>query len=233
MIAAALVALANIAVASGSVLLDESFESPTLEDGAVGDPGSSWTRVALEGSGWHAFNPKDNYISGATYVSSEQPGYLPSPADGLQSAYAYSAPGSQAFIYQNVGNPSLNTVYTLTFAVGQTLSNPAAGWDVYLLDQNTMSNFYAHMSSGDANANLPTAGTFATNTISWTNTNVTDNGGLCVFLSVKGATGGAATQEILIDNVRLTAESVPEPSAIALASVGLFSLLAYAWRKHK
>jgi len=44
---------------------------------------------------------------------------------------------------------------------------------------------------------------------------------------------GAPSTWIGVDNVSLTFTPAPEPSALVLLAMGLFGLLAYAWRKRK
>lgn len=119
-LAVALVCGSN-AIARGNLVADPSFESPGQADGGW-FPGfsSSWNVVADSGGGgtFGILNPDDTTVPGTTYVSVEQPGYLPNPADGLQSAYEYIRAGRQTYIYQQVGNPSIDKVYTLKSAVG-------------------------------------------------------------------------------------------------------------------
>lgn len=221
------------AIARGDLVSNGSFESPAVGDGAAGGL-TGWNEglwAAPEGA-WNPYNPTDGYFPGSSYVSPGQPGYLPNPAEGLQTGYGYLKSGSWMYMYQDVGDPTINTKYTLTFAVGAGLISATPDWDVMLIDTATQATIYAKMNSGDAGVSLPTAGTFVENMISWTNTTVT-TGGLQVFIAVTGKAGVEGWQEMFIDNIRLTAETVPEPCAISMVGTALVGLLAYAWRKRK
>jgi hypothetical protein len=147
--------------------------------------------------------------------SSAQP--LASPADGSQAAYV--AHGDK--IYQDVGTLLANTTYTLTLAVGQRIETANQGGGIFKLINGTTDLGTVLATS---TLSLPTAGTFTSQSITFTS-GATVSGDLTIALF---QTSGA---QVVFDNVQLTALSVPEPQWWMLQLMGMISFLGIWLRR--
>jgi hypothetical protein len=189
-----------------------SFESPLLADGDFTN-GIVVDGFTLSGAGVQ--NATNSQFPG---TSGDNPGNLPATAEGKQ--FAFLNGGAANVVYQDVGDLSANTVYTLTIALGSRLDQ--ANGSIYLGFQNGINNIDGTLLSLSSPLQSPTAfsGTFRDVTFSFT-TPSSVSGDLTIFIQNVDDTPN------VIDNVRLTAVAVPEPASLALLLGGGGLLL---WR---
>ena len=145
------------------------------------------------------------------------------PLAGLATMdIAQSTAGNDAYILCLGTDPSGNpTVWQLDYTFPspwytQIGTVTGTGYHTYKLVQ----------ASGAASANLYVDGSFMTA--------VSPTGGYGVARYMIGNTGAASDPTVV--GVYLSGASlatIPEPSSIALLTIGLFGLLAYAWRKRR
>lgn len=139
-----------------------------------------------------------------------------------------------------------NTRYTLTVDIGKYTEGNYAGYGFGLADTSTArwgcsladNDFLVDAAVGsnfstvrDTTGASPTTGNWLTLSTSFTTgpsgAFIGDKIGILLW---SGNLGGFKTG---FDNVRLTAESVPEPCAWTMIVTGMVGLLAYAWRRRK
>ena len=204
--AALLIAGATQIASAGSITIpDFSFENTILADGAA-------TGAPNVGTNWHAtgnggvflVNPLDADFPGSTG------GNLPAPADGMNAVYmGLVSPG---YVWQDLGLGQSNTIYTLTVAVGQTLTNGSGMGRIALVDG--VNPFIGTiLATAPVDSSLVTPGTFSDFTLVFT-TGQHAPQNLCIVMF-----GDSGTQ-LVWDNVRLNATAAPSTPT---ASVPLVS----------
>lgn len=205
---------------------NSSFENPVQGDGGYGVAGvPGWTTA-----GGPAIGTQDADNGKYLGTSPNTPGTLPAPAAGLQFAYVEMGGTSNltGTLSQTLGSYGItsNTQYTLDVAVGQPLDATYSSYSVQLMvNGNPVGTavdppavhgaFVGATVSFSTGANDPLAGDNFTIVLTGT--------------SVGNATGAHA--QVNFDNVQLFANTVPEPSTISLAVVGLAGMLLVRRRK--
>lgn len=201
------------AMADFITLASPSFESPVLVPNQNGDQEdetipAGWTRG---GTGYLAITLGEASAFGA----------LPA-GNGTQ----YEQLGGTAYLWQNTGvalTPGMQ--YNLSFWTSCGSSQPD-GWFGALKAASSASSEGTDFASQTFSV---TAGaTWQQQTLS-----AVYNGSGNEYLTV--AIGGTSVSHSweAFDAVSLTVTQAPEPSTLVIFSVGLVSLLAYAWRKRK
>jgi len=245
--AIALAAIACLAVPSYAdwipmTVTNYSFESSALSDGgwSSGAP-TGWT-MYVSGSGTHVGlqNPVNSQYSGTTYVSPEQPGYMPSPADGLQFCYvnvgkSASWTSSATYLYQSLGTVEANYYYRATAAIGMRLDYTSfpSGWELSLRYGGSGYNGTV-LASVDQNSGNPTAGNFVDRSCTFDSRNFPDAIGKTLYVVFKATPPDTSNlYQLSLDNVRVDRNYIPEPGALVLLGCGLVGLLCYAWRKRR
>jgi hypothetical protein len=201
------------ATASPVTIPDFSFELWTnaatgfgLQDGATTpgpDVGPDW-RGAGNG-GINLVNPTNGQFAGTTGF----PGTLPPTGDG--SNYLFIGLGNDGHCWQTIGTLQSNIVYTLTVAVGNTLSNDGGLGTISLVSGTFPGG--KKLGSAPVDSTALTPGTFADSTLVFT-TGQHASGPLTILLE---GTAGSGTQ-MIYDNVRLDATAAPAmPTALVPA----------------
>jgi hypothetical protein len=196
-----------------------SFETPDLVDGGANAVVPSWTPIGAPGT----FDPQDPQFAGTTLDNANTSGTLP---DGGQIAIitTYFNGALSGGFTQSVGTVAANTIYTLTVGIGTRADLQSGAWTIALLAGTTV------LASDSANSG-PAGGTFVDHTALAGPLTLSDPSvGQSLIIRVTGANapGNAATAQDAFDDVRLTAEAVPEP-----ASVGLFGVAIVAAAAHR
>jgi hypothetical protein len=212
-----------------------SFETPTVSDGAFQTQSAGttvsgtafgiwngWSWAKTVGSGFQDFGiDNQNHVA---YTGADGSG-TPLGANGINDCFLnQSINGGVTNIFQDVGILAANTTYTLTIAVGQRLDRVNGSAQIGLLDA----------ASGATNV-------WATGTILASTTGVSSVAGSFQDFTVTFTTGSTVSGDLYvgarytgdgkiqasIDNVRLDATAVPEPSTYAMLVGGLGMLLSF------
>ena len=205
-----------------------SFESPAVADGGFSLTIASWN---ISGFGAHqegVYNPDNAGFPGATG------GNLPAPALGPQNAFLNASGDSSMTTASGLATILPLTTYTLTIAIGVRLDyptvDPALGtFTISLLANGGDISLFYPSSSLTVSASAIPRGTFVDYTASFT-TGIGDSTiGQSVSPSIRYINSNVTPGGISVDNVRLDASTVPEPTAGVLLLAG--SLLAMNRRK--
>lgn len=228
-LAALTFALPTLTMRGASVSINNhSFETPavandgtfTLAPGASGTF-NGWGWVKTTGSGFQDFGI-ENQGSGA-YTGAAGAG-TPLGADGVNNAFLnQSINGGVANIFQDVGLLLPDTTYTLTVAIGQRLDRVNGPVSIGLLNaaSGNTDPWATGLTLATKTGVSSIAGSFEDFVVTFTTgSTVSDN------LFVGASYLGDGTIQGSVDNFRLTAMPIPEPSALALAAIGGLALLA-------
>ncbi len=213
------VAITASAHATAIVIPNFSFETP---DGGVdlvtatasfqSNPNASW----LRSGNWGVQDWVNAQFAGSTGDAS----VLPGTADGYQAAFMSSG----ATIFQDLGVLLPNTEYTFTVAVGNRLDR--ADSNLVTLSLINGNNLSGNVLVTGASTTSPADGTFEDFSVSFTSAaDVTGN----LVIAINSHT---ASSQLVIDNVRLDASAIPEPSAFA-ALAGIVGLGFAASRRRR
>lgn len=170
-------------------------------------------------------------------------GWTGGGAADVGMAWTGSAPDRGGMQINGEWESIYTTAYTFVAAdIGKTfyvsfdagsLDQTAAGNGLYLrLSQHT--HWHDVLSGGctltaaQLNAGLAS---YQNNTFT-VPSNVTVGDKLELWFDAYGA-GVTGANHIVVDNVSITTSPIPEPGTLVLVVMGLFGLLAYAWRRHK
>jgi hypothetical protein len=194
-----------------------SFEDPVAADAALNTATpTGWTTSGGSGTWKGVYNPTNTQFAGAT----GSPGTLPSPANGAQAAF-FQYNGAVGYLFQNVGALLPDTQYTLTAAVGHRLDNSSdvtafAGLvnGIDLTGTPLSSNTFAFING------TSTKGVF-TDLVASFMTGSSVSGDLTIAIGVTAGTNRGNAPQMVMDNVRLDATPIPEPSSIVLILVAL------------
>ena len=204
-------------------LVNPSFEDPALDDGGWTNTVTGWTVY------WGDHNSAPPAFSTPRMISSPGRAVLetcPRPPSARQCAWT----NSQSALYQNVGVIQANTLYTLTIATGSRLDGPIGEFEFALRADVFNDNNLADLDSASTpGANIPAAGTFVDNAISF-NSSGSSWAGHNLFVVMYTPVRG---RPIHMGQRPLDHQCGTEPSGMALLVTGLAGLLAYAWRKRK
>lgn len=227
----AVVALfAGHATATPITVLNNSFESNVVGDGASTTTISNWSKE-LPDTHLVTYNPTSADFPGAGGNNA-----LPSPADGSQCAYNNSTVPDAISFYNAKKNDTFlldaGTTYTVTVAVGQGLALHGGTFGGISL------GFYDLSGAGEVAGNTtlsgaPAPGSFEDFSISFNSDDIIDNEN--VFAGDSMAVRITLQEQTYVDNVRIDASptAVPEPSAFVLLGIGAVSLLTYAGRRRR
>lgn len=183
---------AQVANGTPVTVPDFSFENTAITPGgttAAPNVGTNWTASGNGGVYLEDINGTNDF-TGTT---------LPAPADGTNYVVE-NINGHTARCWQDIGPLQSNTVYTLTVAVGNTLTNNTGVGAIALV--NGISPFSPVLGSTTVDSSSVTPGAFNDYTLVYTN-GYQASGNLTILL--RGDTG----TQILFDNVRLDATNTP------------------------
>jgi len=205
-----------------------SFESPALPNGSNNNGGNGDTTAI---PGWTITAPASSGANNGVYhpasgFTSTNP--LPAPADWNQVAYLFpGAAGATSSITttNSLGSVAPNLDYVLTVALGNR--NDALFFDTGTYTIALLANGVSVAQTNFA-GNLIAHGTFVDVSTSF----VSPSSGPLIGESLTielSATAGSSSDEGILDNVRLTASSVPDTgSTFALLLLSLTALFSAA-----
>lgn len=195
----ALVALTSSAGAATLTIANHSFEDPAL------DPGAWRNEVA---TGW-VTGPETGTRAFVEHIT----GFV---ADGTN----HHGMELGISIWQELSVAwEANTAYSLIVGVGnrnESFSPAGNASTIYL--ESTADPVGTFLASASLDASTLPASTFGDLTLNFTTGDVAPAGNIRIRLSAEGAGRGH------FDNVRLTADLIPEPSVAALSLLGLLGL---------
>ena len=217
---ASLFAVLTLAASARAVVVTQaSFESPDLNDSNSLGVVDGWVSSAANVG---VFDSIDAFFSNTN--GDDTP--LPAPADQGQMLFTNNI-GANGFVTQAVGTVSLNTTYTLTVAVGQSLTQqPFGNYLIQLLAGATV--------IATANDTTPAPDTFvdvtAVSSPSFTDAFAGQTLSIRIAHDDPIGVNGPDQRQNFYDNVRLT-ESVPEPASAGLVAAAAAVLAAKRRRR--
>src|SRR6266571_1509021 len=181
---------------------DFSFEKTALADGATGgalNVGTNWSAAGNTAAflgGVYLMNPTNEIFAGTTGDLSP----LPAPGDGTNALFM-SLGSSKGYAWQDVGVLQSNTTYTLTVAIGLSLSGVGGIGKLALV--NGFDPFGSVLAATAIDSSTITPGSFANSNVVFT-TGQHVSGHLTILLQ------GDSGTELIFDNVRLDATATPQ-----------------------
>lgn len=221
-------ALPVAADAAALIVTNPGFEATPTANGTF--LGNSTTGPV--GWGWSVSNtgPTNANRSFGVWDPTSTPSYFPSRPAGENIAVIFlnDVLGQEARLQQVLSDTlQLSTEYTLTVEVGNFRPSPGGdpwnftGFPGYRVDLLAGSTILA----SDNDTLALAEGVFLTSTVSFTTGLAHSAAGLPLSIRLVNLNGPGAGVEVNFDNVSLNAEAVPEPSGLALLTVGtLFGL---------
>src|SRR6266436_2230871 len=181
---------------------DFSFEKTLLADGTTGgalNVGTNWSgagNTAAFLGGVYLMNPTNEIFAGTTGDLSP----LPAPGDGTNAVFM-SLGASKGYAWQDVGVLQSNTTYTLTVAIGLSLSGVGGVGKIVLV--NGFDPFGSVLAATAIDSSMITPGSFANSNVVFT-TGQHVSGHLTIVLE------GDSGTELIFDNVRLDATATSQ-----------------------
>lgn len=220
LILAASLALPAAVRAAALVVTNPSFETPNTANGTFS--GNSTTGPT--GWGWSVYNtgPTNSNRFFGVWDPTGTPSFGAIP-HGQQVGVVFldDALSLEAGLRQTLGDTlQLMTEYTLTVGVGNFAPSPGGdpwnftgfpGYRVELLAGSTVL-------ATDNNTLAPGEGIFQTSTVTFTTGGSHANAGQALAIRLVSLNGPGV--EVNFDNVNLNAETVPEPTSLALLACG-------------
>ena len=202
----------------------------SFDDIVSGNTLTNWVSVSSDGS----FVREDSYLGG-----------LGATASGSHVGQLNVSHNSSVYGYQDLSSTFVaGSTYTLNVAIGMRndkttdlYSAASADWAISLVDVNTSTALATR--SGTIQNNTASTGFLTDQALTYVATSAV--AGDSIEVRISGSTvgkssvvsGGYTYALIGVDNVRLDASAVPEPTSITLVVTGVLGLLAYAWRKRR
>lgn len=223
-------AAAVISAHGASVLINNfSFETPAqANDGNFVATGSgtgvfnSWSYVVQNGASFEDFGIENQ---GAGAYTGATGGGTPSGADGINTVFLnQDNSGLFAGIFQNVGSLQANTQYTMTVAIGQRLdrTNGSVEFGLYGATTGATNIWTTGTALSTATQVSTTPGSFQDFSVTFTTgAIVSDN----LYVAARYTETAADLIQASLDNFRLDATVVPEPSVALLGGLGMLGLL--------
>jgi hypothetical protein len=227
-LAIAFAATAISAHGASVVINNHSFETPTLADGANTNSGAgtgvfhSWNYVVQNGASFEDFGIENS--GGGAYTGAAGGG-TPSGADGINVGYLnQDNSGLFTGIFQNVGSLQANTQYTMTIAIGQRLDRTNGSIEFGLYNAATgATDIWGVGTALVTDTEVSTvAGSFQDFAVTFTTGATVSND---LYVAARYTETGANLIQASLDNVRLDATVVPEPSAALLGGLGVLAML--------
>jgi hypothetical protein len=238
-------AFLGMPVSAGTIIFEDNFDGHT-----GGDLLSSYTPpigASYEGP-WKII--KDGGVGGTDYTG--QSTYVDNQSMYISSAHTTAIAGRKVqFNFDYFAMPHATSGSDIVSFDAGSGAYTGRGWDILLYGNGSIQYYDADVTENGGYVNVAPAGTFTT--YDWVPVKVVADYGTHTFdATVDGysfsgaweAAGGSTFQKTLfaangsnlfyIDNLKIQSPPpIPEPSTLVLTSVGVFGLLAYAWRKRK
>ncbi len=223
LILAACLALPAAGDAAALVVANPGFEATPTGNGTF--LGNNTTGPA--GWGWTVANtgPTNGNRFFGVWDPTGTPSYIPARPAGENVGVIFldDVLGLEARLQQVLADTlQLSTEYTLTVEVGNFRPSPGGdpwnftGFPGYRVDLFAGSTLLA----SDNNTLAPAEGVFLTSTVTFTTGLAHPNAGQPLAIRLVNLNGPGAGVEVNFDSVSLNAETVPEPSGLALLAVG-------------
>ena len=207
----------SVDTARATTIFSEDFEATVLAEGAKSAP-----------SGWACADTAKIWRPGTAAAPGQfnQTEPMASPAGGT-NILELDCSTTDSYVYRNIGTVAANTDYKVTMAIGWSNAySSSGGLYVTLYDYTSQIQYGSMAVTSTSNQGGWENRSF---TVSHTNANLQGDVGNPFSLWLWAVEGNP----VYVDNIRVEASTIPEPSTLLLAAFGLLGLLAYAWRKRR
>jgi len=207
----------SVDTAQATTIFSEDFEATTLDEGAKSAP-----------SGWGAPATAQIWRPGTAAAPDQfnQTEPMASPAGGT-NILELDCSTTDSYVCTSFGTVAANTDYTVTMAIGWSNAYSSSG-SIRAILYNYNSSVVLDSMTVTATSNQGGWKDYSF-TVPHTKADLQADVGHSLALWLWAYPGNP----VYVDNIRVEASAIPEPSTLLLATTGLVGLLAYAWRKRR